>query len=366
MRIGIYSLPLHANYGGILQSYALHVILRRMGHEVFVLNRNWVDKLGKKGVAEKMICSLINLFRSEKLHTRHEKYLENISELKRFWYSKIVNFIDFHNFSEVKALRLDSIIVGSDQVWRLGYCRDSRCYFLDFAKDWNVNRIAYAASFGVREWQFDEKTTNEMRALAALFIGISVREIDAIKLCKEYLGVDAFRVLDPTLLLHSQDYNKFRVNRVIGDRKRFVSFMLHPNDDKLRLSSEVAKSVGADLIDISVPDEYSSHRVVNKYISIERWLTEFLDADYVLTDSYHGMIFSLNFNKPFVTLGNAIGGQSRFTSFLEDFHLEDRISTNKETIVRLYKENIDWAEVNRKRKQLEVFSIDFIEKSLGR
>lgn len=363
MKIGVYSLPFHSNYGGILQSYALHIILRRLGHEVYVLNQNWLDRIGKRERIERAANFVLNVFTSNKRYTKREALIESISSLKEFWTTNIDHLIDFNKFSDIEKLGLDAIIVGSDQVWRSGYCKDSKWYFLNFTNGWNIKRIAYAASFGVSEWQFDKEITSDMKKLVSKFSGVSVRETDAVDLCEKYLDCSADLVFDPTLLLHKQDYELFRINKPTNSHKSLVSFMLHPNTEKKRLVKDVAENLNAELHDIDIPMSFNTNNI-SKYISVETWLTELFDADYVITDSYHGMVFSVNFNKPFVTVGNTIGGQARFMSFLKLFNLENRIATDKVSIIQLFKNDISWNEVNGIREKYYAFSINFIRESL--
>ena len=96
----------------------------------------------------------------------------------------------------------DAFIVGSDQVWRPSYNQHLEQAFLNFTENWkNVKRIAYAASFGVDNWEFTKKQTKECKRLVQKFDFVSVREDTAVNLCKEHLGIEATHVLDPTLLL---------------------------------------------------------------------------------------------------------------------------------------------------------------------
>ena len=102
-----------------------------------------------------------------------------------------------------------------------------------------------------------------------------------------------------------------------------------------------------------------------KYKSVEEWLSALLDADYVLTDSYHGMVFAINFNKQFVTLGNVQGGQSRFVSLLNLFNLSNRMTKDEDEILNLMNEDINWVEVNTILEEKRTKSISFLKNALG-
>ncbi len=364
MKIGLYSLPLHANYGGILQSYALHTVLRSLGHEVYVLNQNWLDTLGKRDKIERAFFSVYNFFSREKKYSKRDCLIISINELRRFWSTNIYKFVDFREFEELKRFQLDAIVVGSDQIWRNGFCKDPKWYFLSFAKDWPIKRVAYAASFGVSEWQFDEQTTIEMKKLISLFNGVSVREKDAVGLCKQYLKTDAEMVLDPTFLLEKEKYDVICEKSVKCDKKRIVSFMLHPSQEKKTIVERVSTKLNALVIDIDVPIKTPNDRTVKPLVSIEKWLTSIKNADYVITDSYHGMAFSINFNKNFVTLGNVKAGQARFVSLLSMFGLSERMTTEEKQIEALFRQTINWENVNKVLTDMRKMSIQFLAESL--
>lgn len=364
MKIGLYSLPFHSNYGGVLQSYALQNVLKSMGHEVYVLNQNWLDIVGKRDRIMKTIYSISNIFTSKKRYDQRTLLKMSIHELQRFWTSNTDNLVNFKEFEEIKRLQLDAIIVGSDQIWRKGYCKDTRWYFLDFTKGWDIKRVAYGASFGVSEWQFDEVTTRDMRDLISCFNGVSVREKDALGLCKDYLERDAVFVLDPTFLLSIEDYQHFSVKKDKPGVRNIVSFMLHPTLEKKNIVHNLAKDLSVEVDDIDIPMKEEDKHAVESYKSVESWLTAMMNADYVITDSYHGMAFAINFNKPFVTLGNLQGGQARFISLLETFNLSDRLSEDYDRILSLFKKDINWNMINDIKESMKNNSFSFIEKSL--
>ena len=204
----------------------------------------------------------------------------------------------------------------------------------------NIKRVAYAASFGTDKWEFTPKQTELCAVLAKRFGGISVREKSGVALCNKYLGVNATNVLDPTLLMKSQDYIKLCSH--IPKREPFVFvYVLDENEEKIKSMVNFAERRGLPYfikgVDNSVSDDDT----------IELWLSYFRDAAFVVTDSFHGTAFSIIFNKDFYVFGNEQRGNSRFDSLLDIFDLKDRMVNNAlpENI-----KNIDWEEVNKKRE----------------
>ena len=216
MRIALFTLSLHSNYGGILQAYALQTILERMGHQVVVLNKpphpHRLRLLKKPFCYAKRV--LLKLFVDPKtiIHKEDRIFAESIlirQHTDRFIYRYIHNrwLIDLKDFQEGEV---DGIVVGSDQIWRpkyfVGWSRDLSDAFLAFAEKWNIKRWAYAASFGTDTWDFPKKQTPRYAQLMQQFLAVSVREDTGVTLCRDHLHVEAQHLLDPTLLLTADDY----------------------------------------------------------------------------------------------------------------------------------------------------------------
>ena len=342
MKIGIITQPLACNYGGILQNYALQQVLRRMGHEVWTIDyntfgwANWFDNAWRV-VAHKLLGHKV------KFSPTPSQRLQQEIPLRRFALKHIhLTTPRTHRYerSIVRKYSFEAIVVGSDQVWRPQYNYDVRDCFLQFLKDQPIKRIAYAASFGTDEWEFSPRQTQCCSALAQQFDGISVRETSGVRLCKEHLGVEAIQVIDPTLLLHAEDY--LQLCKDIPRRRSFVfAYILDQCEEKLQQIKQFAAQRGLDYF------IKSADASISEDDSIEFWLSHFRDAAFVITDSFHGTAFAINFNKPFYVFGNASRGNSRFESLLSSLHLQERIISGG-----IPQENvpIGWKEVNALRE----------------
>ena len=356
MKIGILTQPLHSNYGGILQNYALQQVLKRMGHEVWTVDYrryNWLDWADHawRVLAHKMLGHDAKFGITPSAVRRKEM------PLRRFVYKYVTLTkprTKCFKRSIIKKYAFDAIVVGSDQVWRPRYNYDVADCFLKFAEDVAVRRVAYAASFGTDEWEFTERQTMECAQLAKRFYSISVREKSGVGLCRERLGVEAEPVLDPTLLLHASDYEE--LCRDIPRRKPFVfAYILDESEEKLREIKDFAARKGLDYF------IKSSDFTVSMDDTVELWLSYFRDAAYVVTDSFHGAAFSINFNKDFYAFGNAERGNSRFDSLLTSFGLTDRMITGS---IPKDSQEIDWAEVRRKKEAKVAESLRWLQDSL--
>ena len=225
MKIGILTLPLHTNYGGILQAYALQTVLERMGHEVVVIDqerRKFVIPLHKrylvyaKRIIEKyLLRKNIHIF----LEDYNKKITPIIEKNTRKFIEEYIKTKYYSRLSEIDEKEYDAIVVGSDQIWRPIYFNEDikENAFLYFTKDWiQCKRIAYAPSFGSEMWEYSPLETRRIKDMIGKFSYISVREETGKTMCEQYLGCKAEVVLDPTLLLRREDYINLINNRNIS------------------------------------------------------------------------------------------------------------------------------------------------------
>lgn len=340
MKIGILTLPLHSNYGGILQAYALQTVLERMGHEVVVFQNDYdgikrfpIRKLpfiwGKR-ILRRFNGNSSPIF----LEYQKKKEMPIVTQYIHKFISQNINIYKVGNLNSISKDMFDAIIVGSDQIWRRSYTRriwktDIQNAFLQFASEWDIRRVAYAASFGIDNWDYTDKETIECSSLAKQFDGISVREDSGLLLCTKYLGVNAEHVLDPTMLLSAEDYinliERAEVSKNVGS---LFSYILDNNSKKTDFVNRLAERHKMKTYGITLSADYSLP--IDKRInpSVETWLRAFYDAELVVTDSFHGCVFSIIFGKPFIALGNEKRGMSRFSSLLEMFGIEDNLVQN--------------------------------------
>jgi len=378
VKIGILTQPLHTNYGGLLQSFALQTVLKKMGHEVWT-----IDRPGRKSTLIVKSLSIIKRFLVKTIY--HKSIIIRIwptSKEKKVINKYMNNFIKENirttlkidsvvKLSLLKKYQFDAYIVGSDQVWRPKYSPCITNYFLDFLDGVDkVKRIAYAASFGVENWEFTNKQTNQCASLAKRFDKISVREDSAITLCKKYLGVDAIHVLDPTMLLAKEDYMKLIEKSNIPYSEGFLmTFILDRSYEKDKIIKKAIKELNLNPFSVTPRNLFSEvggNRIEDCiFPSVNEWIKGFIKADYVITDSFHGTVFSIIFNKPFISIGNSNRGMTRFTSLLKMFGLEERIiqSIDDLTLEKLQKP-INFEYVNKTLKENQKRSFMFLINSL--
>ena len=366
MRIGILTLPFNINYGGVIQCYALQTVLQRMGHEVVVLNRKFdnpplIVVMLRLGSIVK--CFVRRYFLGNEsirlsnpfLHSYYIKYpIMDNRAIRDFVHS---NFKITSSKASSRALRSyvlrhqpDCIVVGSDQVWRECYCPCIIDYFLGFLPSGcKVRKIAYAASFGVQDSPISARWLDECIRLAGRFDALSVREDSGVTLMQEVFGLQVKHVLDPTMLLEREDYR-----------------LLVSKEDKAAASTGVL----AYILDKTPEKKQSFIPDAEKVCvlpSVGQWLAAFDRAGFVITDSFHGCVFSILFRKNFIVILNKDRGADRFHSLLKQFGLQNRLISGYGDLEKrageLFKP-IDYAAVEEKLSRLKADSLRFLREAL--
>lgn len=376
-KIAILTQPLKYNYGGILQAFALQKIVNDLGHEVTTIDRQVREVSSTRKVLQ---------------YFRNETYFRMINQRKSFFFDKQLNYIynntiqficrninrseyidntrDLKNHFHKK--NYDAVIVGSDQTWRPIYSPDIYNYFFDFLQDNNkIRKISYAASFGTDKWEFSEIETQKCKKMLQQFDAISVREYSGIDLCNDYLNATAQIVLDPTLLLKKEDYINV-INASGIDLRRVggvFTYILDKTENKNKIIKKTSSLLNLPVFSNQPEEVYgiSNSNQIKDYIypPVEGWLNAFLKADFVIADSFHGIVFSIIFNKNFIAIGNKERGLSRFKSLLKLFNLEDRLVKEEgELPENILFDKIDYEKVNKVLDGLRIESIHFLKNNL--
>ena len=375
MKIAILTQPLHTNYGGNLQNFALQKVLTDMGHEPVTIDRHHTVKLRTKlklGYFKNLLMHFLKgtpkpLWKSYFSSKKEQAYLRQditafidayITKTPRLYSDKAVQAI-------FKENNFEAVIVGSDQCWRPMYSPNIYTYYLDFLKDnKEIKKLAYAASFGTDQWEYTEEQTARCKKLIQQFDLVTVREKAAVNLVTEKLNKDAEFVLDPTLLLSKEDYIELFVGKNLPDNKGIYTYILDDSDWKTQVVETAKETLGLP----QFSNQHNKHTVNSEKIpSIESWIKGFADADFVVTDSFHGTVFSIIFNKPFISLVNVSRGASRFESILGEFDLMQRLASDfdQQYIEALIEEAIAYDGVNQKLDALRSHSKEVLNAALS-
>ena len=356
MRIGIVTLPIHDNYGMILQNYALQKVLRSLGHTPITINFLYPTPLWRFVLST---CKSILLYfipgrrrpfssyrvkQSPRIKVFVDKYIVRTRPIRRYTRRLLCEY------------RIESLIVGSDQVWRPRFNRYLEDMFLRFAQRVDMRKIAYAASFGVGTLEFSERQLQRCTPLLQQFDKVSVREDSGVDLCRNYFHVNAEHVLDPTLLLDKSDYERLCAEVPRRTEKFMACYILDSTEEQRRHIDRMAQQMHM------TTKYFTSY---HSSLTVEEWLAMFRDAAYVVTDSFHGTVFSIIFGKPFISIVNKERGTDRLVSLLRIYKLESRlISSFKDLSIENIRERIDWNFIQERQQAEKDKSMTFLYRCL--
>ena len=359
MKIAILTLRVDNNYGGHLQRYALSRVLRDKGHDAIVLyfRSTWVrDAWTKrlKNATKNVIKALIGRKHNRVMYWKYEDY--KWEEIRAHTYPFFERYVphspllyDEESLNKhVNCTQYDCFIVGSDQVWRKAYTQrwGVEHFFLDFAPE-GTKKIAYAASFGLLEMEYDVDELKRLGDLYRQLDAVSVREESGLNILKRHGWNEpqAELVVDPTMLL-SKDYylELIRNGNTHPSNGNLFCYVLDRNEELDALVCKIASERKLTPFYASIDGD--------DRMSVEQWLRSIADAEYVVTNSYHGVVFSLIFNKPFYLVENKQRGNARFASLMKMFGV---MGENNEP---------DWKMVNMSMEEYKELSIRYIEHAL--
>ena len=367
MRVAILTLPLHTNYGQILQCYALQTYLQKIGHQVEVLD----DALYTREYYLKIPFiyfkrAILKVFFRKKIDIWTLPYQKVRLNTQRF-IDLYIHRREVRSWSSTFLKKYDAYIVGSDQVWRPKYFISDRrqamdLAFLSFVPSDTKIKISYAASFGTDSIEYTIGQKDSCRKCIKDFVAVSVREDSAIALCQDLFDVKAKHVIDPTMLLLQDDYVKlFEAADVEQHKGELLVYLLDEEDYITNFVNDVMLKTGMTLNYLSMDDTKYNTDTFNVKPSVEQWLRGFYDASFIVTDSFHGCVFSILYNKPFAVFVNEKRGASRIKSLLRKFDLLNQMVTGEKKHDYNSLINIDWKRVNLILSRERQIAKDFLE-----
>lgn len=353
MKIGVITLPFNANYGWLLQAYAMQQALNKMGHDAILISRRWNLTKESNSLGARILRPLYYNICCGKLYSFYKRHIKATRIYRSSDDTKNV----------ISEYGLDAVIVGSDQVWRIENTRGvGYDFFLEFADDGKTKKISYAASFGNDTWKGTPEDDEGIKQLLKSFTGVSVREESGIEICRKQFDVKATCVLDPTFLLHSSDYDK-----VLPDKDKYAgsnllsTYILDPSPEKDTFINQIAADKGLHVDNLFV----RSRGRFKLYKSMENWLLKIRNADFVVVDSFHGMVFCIIFKKQFIVIANKHRGNTRFVNVLSKLNLPDRLVYDLSQDVRTLYSEIDYKQVCELLDRERIDSLNFLKQSLS-
>ncbi len=273
------------NYGAALTAYCLQQYLKLHFKKDFKLI-NWKDEYSAKNFPN----SFCEKFAEEKLSLTKE--FKNIEDLK-----------ELNSLTEI-------FIVGSDQVFRYNYVKNSEdAYFLNFT-DFTKKRIAFSASFGTDKFEANQYDTYRIQKFLKRFDAISTREDSGVTICAEEFGISAKHILDPVFLIERKNIEDLINSNNDKYKNKIVTYIL---DKKPKIEQKIcalSQKVKKEILGIA------------ENVSLEEWLEAIYNCEYLITDSFHGACCAIIFHKKFLCLKNKNRGEARFNSLEKTFDLK--------------------------------------------
>ncbi len=346
--VAIYGMWYGENYGSVATYYALNKLISDLKLSVLMIDKPIVVKSDAE------------------LKTTHSRKFA----MKNYHISRRYEIKDLKMLND----QADIFIVGSDQVWNYGVNKGlGKSYYFDFVEE-DKKRISCASSFG---HDTDFTPPNEkvkIKSLLSQFDYISVRECDAIDICKKNYDLDVVQILDPVFLIDKCEYlDLFKTSKIV--RKNYIlAYILDPTPEKRELLLHLKNKLKIDLIIIldgksqlfNKNKELMGIDTVVSDVDVCSWIEYIANCDYVITDSCHGVSFALIFEKQFIAVANEKRGLSRFFSLSNTFPISNNIIWDENEIIlsKIPEFNIDYSKIKLILKKEKQHSLSWIRNAI--
>lgn len=356
------------NYGSVLQAYATQEIFKKYGYEIEILDY-YPERYTKKGMLSRIKnqnrwlqkYSILRLFARLIILPSYKKRFNTFNKFLNEYLS--LSKTTYYSYEEIKSdiPKADYYVTGSDQVWNSGWNGG-----IDYSLFWNFSeiekdkRFAFSASFGKSKLDADEKKIT--KELLSNYKSISLREKSAVEICEDLNIRNTINVLDPTLLLTSEDWRKISSNKFKSEEYILV-YNLNRNKKIDSYAKKLSKKTGLKVKYLSY-QLHEFYKFGKMYCNpdVEDFLALIDNAKYIVSDSFHATAFSLIFNKEFIIIyPNKYS--TRLQSILEKLGLEDRVAKDDNDL-NVINKKIDYESVNKILLKEKEKSINWITKNL--
>jgi hypothetical protein len=327
MKVAIITLHRVFNYGSVLQAYATQKVIESLGHEAEV-----IDYITEQRTNRILFLSVPDFIKKDFLHKYTYTMLKSISVLmKKASFGRFINQnikLTKQKYITAQDLKKDPpaadvYVTGSDQVWNSQYNKGiDKGFFLEFAPD-KCKKIAFVSSFGKGELSPEE--SGETKRLIHRYNAISVREDTALEILEGLEYSNAVCLIDPTLQIEREHWFELAAKRLVKEKYLLLMLLYNEDNGAAEYAQKIAQQRGLKVVKISW--EYKKPSGVDLLMthrSPQEFLSLFQHAEFVVTNSFHGLAFCLNMNKQFIVVPRN-EFNTRIESLLRLVHLEDRM-----------------------------------------
>ncbi|MGN0351040.1 MAG: polysaccharide pyruvyl transferase family protein [Roseburia sp.] len=362
--VGILTYHTGYNYGASLQAYALQTTIRKMGYGCEIINFETERFVASREMFSRKPTRLKEWI---KIITRIPYYF-SLKQRQRLFDDYTNSCLDisplYRTEEEVinHATEYKCICCGSDQIWNVSQDdapAANYLFFLNFPK--HQRRISYAASFG--KW-VEQAPDYEGQFLPWLkqFDFISVRETSGVEYVKS-LGLNCQLCLDPTILLDKEDYEEICADRLVKG-KYVLLFSWACTDNVVKAAKKVGEELGLPIINI-VPPPRAMFKGIKRKLDIgpREFLSMIKNAEFVVTNSFHGTAFATTFERPYVSIVTDGKPDLRMKSLLEQLDLSDHlVDVDNMDVKKML--STDYSQIAEKKKVLRKNSLEFLSNAL--
>ena len=365
-KVGILSMQRIKNYGSFLQAYALKKIIESLGHDVefvdYHVENTIIEEVNNKNKIQKGLDAL----KGKAKFTHKLKYILYKKSFNK--HLEILNISNEYNYNP----KLDTLVIGSDEVFNVIQSNKNVGYSLElFGKNHNAKKvITYAASFGNTTINKIEKykKVEEISKLLSEIDSISVRDKNSFDIVDKLTQNKTIVYnLDPVLMFdYMHDCNL--IPEIKTKEKYMIVYAYNGRitDEEAKYIKKIAKNKGLKVYSIGGSQPYA-----DKFINCNPFevLAYFKNAEFIITDTFHGSIFSIINNKPFVTLvrkskENSYGNEEKLTYLLDGLNLNNRICYDYHEIDNILDRLIDYKKTNKIIEQERKNTIDYLKNNI--
>ena len=358
--VGILTFHRAANYGAVLQSYALQQTLNEMGFENEIIDyrcehiKNHYSPKPSVSIKHIRRFTLDLLEAPQKAKTRKsfEKFLDEYLIT-----SKPLSKEELSEYSE----KYSTVICGSDQVWNPISTNEDFSFFLDFVSS-DKRKVSYAASVGVTDWSDD--FLNKSRECLMSFNAVSIREPESLELIKKVYKGEVSIDADPTILLEEEKWDSLAESSRLNDKEFIFLYVMQPSSKLYDIAERLSVKYGLKIVSISATEKKCKIGSDVKGSSVIDFLWMIKHATYIVTNSFHGLIFSMIFEKEFFwdyQEGKSMSN-SRFKMLSKQYGIGCRCYDSTKQF-KDYSE-IDFTDVKKKMKEQKKKAIYYLNSNL--
>lgn len=369
---------INSNYGTLLQAYATQQELELLGFktEILYYTSNPVKQFYRVFNIPFLLTKLkalnIKIITKRKYPNIYEKLKIREKAFLRFREKKLIMTAKVNSQSKLSSLIADcnGVVLGSDQVWNPQNL-EMNYYTLNFVPD-HIPKIAYAPSFGVSKIPFYQR--KKTKKYLSRIEYISVRELAGSKIVKKLIDRDVPVVCDPTALLTKEQWSILKSEKKYTNDKYIFCYFLGSNMNYRRFVKKAAEITSYKIIALQHLDEFVEGDLefgdITPYdVDPADFINLISNAEIVFSDSFHGTMFSIYYQKKFFTFnydtqGSRHSVNSRIDSIMKILHIEDRRLNAAEDVKTCLDKEVDWEKIQLRLDEFRKNSLNYLTEAL--